>query len=525
VIVLIGFMGSGKSSVGTALANRLGTGFADTDALIELRAGRSIAELFDQEGEESFRRIERETVLEVLAGETGVIALGGGAVEDDQVRAVLRDKDTVWLRVTADEAIRRLDGDQRERPMLRRGDPAALLELREPLYADASRFEIDTDGRSAEALAEEIARLIGTAPSGAADSVTVPLGVRGYEVWVGNGISAAMFDFVSIQKACEKAFVVTHPSLLELAEPVLASCEKAGLEVVTLVLEEGEHAKSSNSVIDLYERLADGEAHRADLLVAFGGGVVTDVAGFVAATYLRGMPLMNVPTTLLGQVDAAIGGKNGINLGRGKNLVGTIYQPIGVICDLALLRSCPIEEMKSGAAEIVKYGLIANEDLMDLATAAAPQILAADQETLLKVVLRCVQIKADYVAKDETDSSVRAHLNYGHTFAHALETLAGWGRMRHGEAVSIGMMAAAYTAQELGWIDEDAVQKHRRSLESFGLPVTAQVELTDLEQTWHLDKKYRKGVRFVLLRAIGTPEADVNVPRDVLRAALKRLAV
>jgi 3-dehydroquinate synthase len=343
-------------------------------------------------------------------------------------------------------------------------------------------------------------------------------------VWIGSGIASTTFDYVSIPEASEKAFVVTHPSLVGLAEPLLASCEKAGLKVATIILEEGEQAKTSDSVIELYERLADVEAHRADLIVAYGGGVVTDVAGFVAATYLRGMPLINVPTTLLGQVDAAIGGKNGINLARGKNLVGTIYQPIGVICDIALLQSCPVEEMRSGAAEIVKYGLIANEDLLELVTTHAAQILNADQDTLLKIVPHCVQIKADYVAKDETDSSVRAQLNYGHSFAHALETRAGFGRLRHGEAVSIGMMAAAYTAQELGWIDEDAVQKHRRSLESFGLPVTAEVELTDLEQAWRQDKKYRNGVRFVLLRAIGAAEAGVSVPDDVLRVALRRLA-
>jgi 3-dehydroquinate synthase len=310
---------------------------------------------------------------------------------------------------------------------------------------------------------------------------------------------------------------------LELADPLIKCCEMAGLKAVPTTLKEGEQAKAVSSVIDLYERFAEGAAHRSDLVVAFGGGVVTDVAGFVAATYLRGMPLVNIPTTLLGQVDAAIGGKNGINLVQGKNLVGTIYQPTGVVCDVDLLRSCPIEEMRSGAAEIVKYGLIADADLLQVVTSSAHQILTGDPDTLLEIVFRCARIKSRYVSEDETDSAVRAHLNYGHTFAHALETVSGYGGMRHGEAVSIGMMAAAYTARELGWIDDDAVRRHRESLESFGLPVTVEIELESLEQAWQQDKKYRKGVRFVLLRAIGRPEAGVTVPREVLRAALARL--
>jgi shikimate kinase/3-dehydroquinate synthase len=522
VIVLIGFMGAGKSSVGAALADRLGTRFADTDALIEIRAGRSIAELFDSEGEESFRRLERETVMQVLDGDTGVVALGGGAVEDEQIRTSLRDKDTIWLRVGPDEALKRLDGS--ERPMLRRHEPGHLLERREPLYADAARFEVDTDGRTPEELVDEIVRLVGAGTSGMAGSVTVPLDLRAYEVWVGTDISQTIFEYVSIPDHAEKVFVITHPSLERLAQPLMNQCGEKGLDGLLVMLPEGEEAKAPDSVIDLYQSLADAEAHRADLIVAFGGGVVTDVAGFVAATYLRGMPLVNVPTTLLGQVDAAIGGKNGINLSQGKNLVGTIYQPRGVFCDVALLESCPVEEMRSGAAEIVKYGLIADPDLLEQATSRAERILAADHNALADVILRCVQIKADYVGKDETDTSLRAHLNYGHTFAHGLETLSGFGRLRHGEAVALGMMAAAYTAHELGWLDEEGVLIHRRSLESFDLPVTAQVELADLERAWRQDKKYRQGVRFVLLQGIGAPEAGVSVPRDKLSAALARLA-
>jgi 3-dehydroquinate synthetase len=231
-----------------------------------------------------------------------------------------------------------------------------------------------------------------------------------------------------------------------------------------------------------------------------------------------------VPTSLLAQVDAAIGGKTGVNLERGKNLVGTIYQPNAVICDVSLLASCPEAEMRSGMAEVIKYGFIADPDLLDVVVRDRVAIEARDEAVLVDLVARCVAIKASIVASDERETGERAFLNYGHTYAHGIEAAAGFSGIRHGEAVAIGMMAAALTAQELGRIEDDVVELHRRTLRAFDLPVGAELDLARLEQAWMNDKKYQGGVRFVLLMGVGKPEAGIEVPRAVLGNVIDRLA-
>ncbi|HYO60974.1 MAG TPA: 3-dehydroquinate synthase family protein, partial [Actinomycetota bacterium] len=267
-------------------------------------------------------------------------------------------------------------------------------------------------------------------------------------------------------------------------------------------------------------------AHRHDLVVAIGGGVVTDLGGFVASTYHRGMAVVHVPTTLLGQVDAAIGGKTAVNLPQGKNLVGTFHQPRAVVCDVSVLRTLPREEVAAGLAEVVKYGFIEDQDLLGVVEARAGDVFAADPGVLVEIVRRSAAIKAAIVAKDETEGGPRAHLNYGHTFGHAMEHVtAGTGApLRHGEAVALGMMTAAYAAHQLGRIDEAAVATHRRVLEAARVPVSATFHLADLEEAWRHDKKYRRGVRFVLLAGLGRPEAGVEIDRGTLEKALRRLS-
>jgi 3-dehydroquinate synthetase len=251
---------------------------------------------------------------------------------------------------------------------------------------------------------------------------------------------------------------------------------------------------------------------------------VCDVAGFVASTYHRGVALIHVPTTLLAQVDAAVGGKTGVNLAQGKNLVGTFHQPRAVLCDVDLLATLPRAELRAGMAEVVKYGLIADPSLLDVAATEAGAILAADPVVLAAVVERSVGIKAAVVGDDERELGRRAHLNYGHTFGHAIERASGFTGIRHGEAVALGMMAAAYLAEELGRVDGEVVDAHRRPLEALGLPVEGSYDIGALEAAWRHDKKYRRGVRFVLLAGLARPEAGVHAPRALVARALERLA-
>lgn len=354
--------------------------------------------------------------------------------------------------------------------------------------------------------------------------IPVDLGERSYDVVVGRGVAATLGELLPPFPHAEKAFVITHQSLHPHVRESLASLEKRGLAIEVVFVPQGEDSKSLRQIAALYDELASRRAHRHDAVITFGGGVISDAAGFVASTYARGMPLVHVPTSLLGQVDAAIGGKTAINLARGKNLVGTIYQPALVVCDIDLLASCPIEEMRSGMAEVVKYGFIASPDLLDLLEDHGASLLQAQSPELLDVVAHSVAIKASIVSNDEREQGMREHLNYGHTFAHAFEKVSSFGTLRHGEAVALGMMAAAYLADELDRIDDRVVDLHTRVLTEVGLPTSASFDLDELEEAWKLDKKYRKGSRFVLLAGLGKPEGGVEVPREALVRTIERLA-
>jgi 3-dehydroquinate synthase len=321
----------------------------------------------------------------------------------------------------------------------------------------------------------------------------------------------------------EKAFVISHPELEMYSDRVIRSLEGAGLSAIRLDVPEGEASKSIEVAARLLGEMADAPAHRHDVVVSVGGGVVSDLAGFVASTYARGVPVVHVATSLLGQVDAAIGGKTGVNLPQGKNLVGTIHQPVQVVCDIDALDTLPDAELRSGMAEVIKYGLIRDPDLLDLVLVGGDDILRRDPQILEELVLRSARAKAAVVGEDEFERGGRAALNYGHTFAHALEQAAGYSGIRHGEAVALGMMAAAYLAEELGRIDRDAVELHRRSLEAVGLPVAAPLRIEDLESAWMRDKKYREGVRFVLLADVGVVETGIKVDREIVARALGRM--
>lgn len=532
MIALVGFMGAGKTTVGRELATRLGLPFVDVDALVESRAGVSIAELFERDGEAAFRRLESAAALEALRGPEAVIALGGGALGDPAVATALEWATVVYLDVSFGEAVRRTAGSK-SRPMLRRFDPRTLYDSRRHAYERAADLTVPVDRRLPQDVAAEIAAAVAAssapAPVPASGSgparVRVELGPRSYDVVVGEGLAARLAEVAPPPLDAEKAFVVTHPVLEAAASDAVASLSGAGLKTHVLTVPSGESSKSLGAASELLTRLAELGAHRRDLLVGFGGGVVTDLAGFVASTYHRGMPVVHVATTLLAQVDAAIGGKTAVNLPQGKNLVGTFHQPLAVLCDVTALKTLPRAELAAGLAEVVKYGVISDPSILSFVEERSADVFDCEPAALVEIVKRSAAIKAAVVARDEKEGGPRAHLNYGHTFGHAMEHVTAGSEtpLRHGEAVALGMMAAAYAARELGRIDDAAVAAHRRALEAARLPVSATFHLEELEDAWRHDKKYRRGVRFVLLSALGRPEAGVEIGRDVLHEALRRL--
>ena len=521
MIVIVGFMGAGKTTVGRILAAKLGLPFHDTDAMVVAASGKEIADIFEERGEPGFRELEREAVYEALERKEGVVSLGGGALGDPGIVGKLQREEVVYLEVPYGEAVRRVGGDD-GRPMLMH-DPRGLYSSRGQMYKSVANVTVDTGGRDPEDIASELAERFGGGPSDGLNRVRVQLDERSYEVVVGEGATQRLAALLPYVPAAEKAFVITHPSLHQYSLGILDQLRVAGLEPIVLFTPEGERCKSLDQVTALYDKLADNEAHRHDLIVTFGGGAISDCGGFVASTFARGMSLVHLPTTLLGQVDASIGGKTAVNLSSAKNLVGTIYQPSLVVSDVSYISTCPVEEIRSGLAEVIKYGFIADPVLLESVVANIDDIVRAEPAQLSRVVSRCAAIKAEIVSTDERETGIRAHLNYGHTFAHAIEKVNEFSGIRHGEAVAVGMMAAAYLSHELGRIDEGVVERHRSVLEAAGLPVTAMLELSELEEAWRLDKKYKNGVRFVLLSGLGRPEAGVEAPRAALLRTIERL--
>lgn len=372
----------------------------------------------------------------------------------------------------------------------------------------------------------------------AIDVLTVPvnLGDRSYQIvlpgarhpWPQDcgaaGLTGSPGGLARSRNKSGLAFVVVDRGAAPHLPGLKSSMEKAGYRVESTILDPGEGQKSLAVAASLYEKLLDLKADRKTLLMALGGGVTGDLTGYVAATYLRGLPFLMVPTTLLSMVDSSVGGKTGVNLSRGKNLVGCFHQPIGVWIDIGTLKTLPDREYRSGLAEVVKYGMIMDASFLETLEQNVDSLLARDPAILGPVVARCCELKADVVSKDEREETgLRAILNYGHTFAHAYETVAGYGSWLHGEAVSAGMQAAAKLAAARGLIPSDLVDRQRRLLEAFGLPVERDPNwpVDTMIDIMRSDKKAEAGqLRFILPVRAGEVRLFSDVTVEEVVAAL-----
>ncbi len=366
--------------------------------------------------------------------------------------------------------------------------------------------------------------------------LTVELGLRSYDIEVVTRGAGAFGPYVRRALArswtgssCRSALIVTDRNLAELSipAPFQAAIETVGIAVETAVVPPGESAKSLAQAERLYDALATRGADRHTLIIALGGGVVGDLAGFVAATFTRGLPLIMVPTTLLAQVDSSLGGKVGVNHPRAKNLIGAFYQPVGVWIDTQMLETLPDRDFRCGLAEVVKYGVISSDSFFSFLEQNANAILARESNAIEQIILQSCRIKSVVVARDEREEGEdRAMLNFGHTIAHAIEAVAGYdGPFRHGEAVAIGMVAESRLAQRLGWITDLVVDRQARLLERFGLPIKAPgLDLVKLKHAMSRDKKNRLGkIRFVLPRGIGKVELTDLAGEDDVQAVLATL--
>jgi len=525
VVVLVGFMGAGKTTVGHIIAERLGRPFVDSDVLIEQRLGREIRDIFATEGEAHFRQLEHATVADLVRGPEAVIALGGGAVEDPRSRAVLRNARVVYLRVSYDEAMARVKSDE-FRPMLHRPDLDEVYKRRLPVYEDLSVLTVDTDGRRPDGIALEVlsalTRLPETPPGSSSVFVT-PVGGT-YYAHIGPNLTGHAGRLLPPLPEVERALIVEAAEDPATAARVADQLAAAGVPAHRVALPDTQASKTFRSVEQLADVLAEHALHKDDLIVAVGGEAICDVAGFVSATFNRGMRLALVPSTLVAQADSAVGGKNAINLDRGRNLVGTIHQPVVVISDIDVACGNAERGFRAGLAEIAKHALISPSDLLGHLTGALEPVLARDRDAVRRVTTRSIEIKADIVSRDEREQGDRVVLNYGHTFAHAIELIRGPAADDQGEAVALGMMAAAHLAFRQGRIPGSVVEQHRRLLTGLGLPTRGEFKLPDMEQAWMRDKKYRHGVRFVVLNDLGRPEGGVTADTATLDGALRDLA-
>lgn len=473
-LALIGFMGAGKSTAGADVARRLERPFRDLDKEVEARAGMPIAQIFAERGEEAFRALEAEVTVEALASaEPSVLALGGGAVTTKAIREALREHAlTVLLAVTVEDAWKRCQSGTR------------------PLARDRARFE---------ALYEERQGLyVDTADATARDSHDVVLAAAGVHVAVG-----ALERLGELVPGAGRVALAADQRVLGIygADAQLALGTRLA---ATHELPSGEEAKSIASLERLWGEL---RLDRKSTLVALGGGCTTDVAGFAAATYMRGIPWVSVPTTLVGQVDAAIGGKTAINLPSAKNLIGAFHWPARTVIDPVLLETLPESERWGGMAEVVKTGLLAGQRLWELPDA--------------ELVRRCAAHKAAVCLRDPHDTAIRTSLNLGHTFAHALEAGASYSAgVTHGHAVALGMRAAlALSERHLG-LDPQL----RRTVDDVLQPRLARVDVEKAWQSMKLDKKSEAGkTRLVLLEGMGKPVWGVQLPDDEVRSALESL--
>jgi 3-dehydroquinate synthase len=342
-------------------------------------------------------------------------------------------------------------------------------------------------------------------------SITVGLGERSYSILFGHEILAGIGAICRDLELGNSVAVVTNPTIGALYfGQVRDSLARAGFAVHRIDIPDGEEFKNIETLKGIYGRLIEAGLDRGSFMLALGGGVVGDTAGFAAATYLRGIPFVQVPTTLLAQVDSSVGGKTGINHEKGKNLIGAFYQPVSVLVDVATLDTLPRREYLSGMAEVVKYGVTLDGDLFDCIAGNASRLLARDSECLLKVIQRCCELKASIVAQDERETGLRAVLNYGHTFGHAVETLTGYTVFTHGEAVAIGMVQAAKISEHLGYSDPTATERIIVLLENLGLPTSLPLfSAIAYEEALLRDKKVRdRGLSFVFNKGIGDYRID-----------------
>jgi shikimate kinase/3-dehydroquinate synthase len=523
-LLLNGFMATGKSTVGRLVAEWCGRPFVDLDAEIERHAGQSVADLFATQGEPAFRALEREALARILdAGEAKVVALGGGALLRRHTRLDAIDRAVVVnLDATAEDIAKRaLSPGAPVRPLLTGADPLArieqLLDDRKLAYSEC-HARVSTSGRTPDDVARAVLAIWQRDPLG------VAAGNDSYSVEVGRRIAVERLP--ALLAGASLGLLVTDRNVHQHhGDATENGMEQSGVRTATVVLEPGEEHKHVGSLERIWGAALAAGADRKSRFVALGGGVVTDVAGFAAATWMRGVRWVGIPTTLLAMVDASVGGKTAIDLKTAKNAIGAFCQPMHVLCDVEHLATEPARGYVSALAEVVKTAIIGDPDLLTFVEQHAAGVRARDLELAAEIVRRSIRVKARVVSLDEREDGIRAWLNLGHTVGHALEAYGGYGKLRHGEAISLGLVAALKIGERLGITERALTERCILAQRVLGLPVDlASQPLARASELIGHDKKRAGGrLKFVAARRVGQVEL-VDLTLDELRGHVAALA-
>jgi 3-dehydroquinate synthase len=536
-IAIIGFSATGKTVVAQKVAERLNWTFIDTDEEIVKLSGKTIPEIFKQDGEEKFRRLESQVLKQACHKEQMVIATGGGAIIDPKNQNLLLETSVVVCLEAKPETIyQRLLHDTLYsaspvvRPLLAGDNPLERIKQlktkRQSYYAIAD-WTVHTDNLTVDEVSQEITKGWQYANRHRhKQSVEADLACRvqtptaEYPVFVGWGMLDKLGEKMKQAGLSGTANIISDEIVYSIyGAKVRKALEKAGFAVNSCVVPAGEASKNINQATEIYDYLIEQRVERNDVIVALGGGMIGDLAGFVAATFLRGLPWLQVPTSLIAMTDASIGGKVAVDHPRGKNLIGAFYQPCLVLAEVKALTTLPYRELTSGWAEVIKHGLILDAEFLNLLEDKARELVKLKPDITARVIAGSAAIKCRVVSEDERETGKRTILNYGHTVAHGLEAATNYGRFLHGEAVAIGMMAAARLSHRLKLLSEKAVDRQEAILQKFGLPIDCSgVAVNDVLAAMELDKKVRsKTIRWVLLEDNGQVVIRSDVSgKDVL---------
>jgi len=513
-IYLYGPPASGKTTIGVRLAERTGLAFVDLDEVIEQTASLSIPQIFEQEGEQGFRKREREALQRVAAASNQVVALGGGALLDLRNRKLCEQSGKVFcLKASYPTLLQRLGFDENQRPLLAE-DVATqlekLLHQRLPHYL-SFEHQIVVDQRPVDEIVSEIQLGVGA------------FWVRGmgggYAVRVQNEIRTRLGEILGEQGLKGSVFILSDENVAAYyLKDIELSLQKGGYRYHSLILPPGEHTKNIQTVQAIWSEMTRASIDRTSCLVALGGGVVSDIGGFVAATYMRGIAWAVLPTTLLAMADASLGGKTGVDLPEGKNLVGAFHAPRFVLADSQTLRTLPQVEWRAGMAEILKAGVIGDPCLFALCEEGEIAI----QRRMSELLSRAIGVKVRIIEEDPFERGRRAALNFGHTVAHAIETLSEY-QIQHGFAVAMGMVAEAQLAFQIGLAPLEVKERIELALAGLGLPtrLPKQFSPSMILQAMQTDKKKQLGeLRFALPERIGFVQVGVRVSmaNDILKA-------